>query len=378
MDDRHEVRAAETVLAEPLRRDDATILEDVRDDERLAVLGDPARQPLVERDPAVRIRGGEALVRRTRAASRVRPASSATQSPTAFASMSCAAARAISRRTWSRSSDEAMTPDSRASPWSRASRRSTAAFSSRSRSSSISGGFAAHRLTPLDWLRRPAPCIRSAGTDTAAASSPARAHAAQQYARPASTRQLHAGFVQPPAVASGAAAIPPGNFGVVVVGSLTARPPSPRVPSARQGGDRSVSRDEGPALSTRQSVERRRRGPDARNYQETRAFRHARPPFCPMRAPAGPEPGERGHAPCSTTAHDNGFLDSRQHSPLELPRVQLGHAPGLDTLCGCLDIREWSRVNRAFCELLHRTRPPIDRIASRAEMYASSSFALTA
>ena len=52
--------------------------------------------------------------------------------------------------------------------------------------------------------------------------------------------------------------------------------------------------------------------------------------------------------------------------------------PG-STLCvGCLDIREWSRVNRAFCELLHRTQPPIDRIASRAEMYASSSFALTA
>jgi hypothetical protein len=34
-------------------------------------------------------------------------------------------------------------------------------------------------------------------------------------------------------------------------------------------------------------------------------------------------------------------------------------------------------VNRAFCELLHRTQQ-IDRIASRAEMYASSRFALTA
>jgi hypothetical protein len=30
--------------------------------------------------------------------------------------------------------------------------------------------------------------------------------------------------------------------------------------------------------------------------------------------------------------------------------------PG-STLCvGCLDIREWSRVNRAFCDLLHRAR----------------------
>ena len=52
--------------------------------------------------------------------------------------------------------------------------------------------------------------------------------------------------------------------------------------------------------------------------------------------------------------------------------------PG-STLCvGCLDIREWSRVNRAFCELLHRDRSPIDRIAGRAEMYAPPRFALTA
>ena len=30
--------------------------------------------------------------------------------------------------------------------------------------------------------------------------------------------------------------------------------------------------------------------------------------------------------------------------------------PG-STLCvGCLDIQEWSRVNRAFCDLLHRPR----------------------
>lgn len=29
----------------------------------------------------------------------------------------------------------------------------------------------------------------------------------------------------------------------------------------------------------------------------------------------------------------------------------------LDGLCpGCVEIREWSRVNRAFCQLLHRVR----------------------
>ena len=51
--------------------------------------------------------------------------------------------------------------------------------------------------------------------------------------------------------------------------------------------------------------------------------------------------------------------------------------PG-STLCvGCLDIREWSRVNRAFCELLHRTQP-IDRASSHPEMHASAGFALTA
>jgi hypothetical protein len=51
--------------------------------------------------------------------------------------------------------------------------------------------------------------------------------------------------------------------------------------------------------------------------------------------------------------------------------------PG-STLCvGCLDIREWSRVNRAFCELLHRTRPH-DRTAAHAEIYGPTSFALSA
>ncbi len=51
--------------------------------------------------------------------------------------------------------------------------------------------------------------------------------------------------------------------------------------------------------------------------------------------------------------------------------------PG-STLCvGCLDIREWSRVNRAFCELLHRT-DPITHASGRLERYAPSPFALTA
>ena len=51
--------------------------------------------------------------------------------------------------------------------------------------------------------------------------------------------------------------------------------------------------------------------------------------------------------------------------------------PG-STLCvGCLDIREWSRVNRAFCELLHRTQP-IDRPAGHPGIYVSAGFALTA
>ena len=50
--------------------------------------------------------------------------------------------------------------------------------------------------------------------------------------------------------------------------------------------------------------------------------------------------------------------------------------PG-STLCvGCLDIREWSRVNRAFCELLHRAQP-LDRASGRTEIYAAAGFALT-
>lgn len=31
--------------------------------------------------------------------------------------------------------------------------------------------------------------------------------------------------------------------------------------------------------------------------------------------------------------------------------------PGSMLCVGCLDIREWSRVNRAFCDLLHRAHP---------------------
>ena len=32
--------------------------------------------------------------------------------------------------------------------------------------------------------------------------------------------------------------------------------------------------------------------------------------------------------------------------------------PGSKLCIGCLDIREWSRVNRAFCNLLHRPKDP--------------------
>jgi hypothetical protein len=51
--------------------------------------------------------------------------------------------------------------------------------------------------------------------------------------------------------------------------------------------------------------------------------------------------------------------------------------PG-STLCvGCLDIREWSRVNRAFCDLLHRTQS-VDRAAHHVRMYEAAGLALTA
>ena len=30
---------------------------------------------------------------------------------------------------------------------------------------------------------------------------------------------------------------------------------------------------------------------------------------------------------------------------------------GLDLCVGCLDIREWSQLNRAFCDLIHRDQP---------------------
>ena len=65
MDDRHDVRAPEVVLPEPLHGEDAPVREDVRDDQGLAVRGDPAGQPLLELDAAARVRGGELARRRT-------------------------------------------------------------------------------------------------------------------------------------------------------------------------------------------------------------------------------------------------------------------------------------------------------------------------
>ena len=36
--------------------------------------------------------------------------------------------------------------------------------------------------------------------------------------------------------------------------------------------------------------------------------------------------------------------------------------PGSSLCVGCLDIREWSRVNRAFCDLLHRDQPRVSAV----------------
>jgi hypothetical protein len=55
----------------------------------------------------------------------------------------------------------------------------------------------------------------------ASAPSAARAQARQQKRRPLSTRQLQAGFAQPPDVTSGAASIPPGNLGMGGDGGVT-------------------------------------------------------------------------------------------------------------------------------------------------------------
>src|SRR6185503_17383644 len=61
-----------------------------------------------------------------------------------------------------------------------------------------------------------------------------------------------------------------------------------------------------------------------------------RPPFCRIPVYSGCVAGSAGHAPCSTTPLNDGFLDSRQLRPLQLPRVRVGNAPRLDTLCRML------------------------------------------
>ena len=103
VDDRHDVRAPEAVLPEPVHREDAPVREDVRDDQRPG--GASATQPGSPSSNAMRRRGYVAASRASEKArgSSVRVASSATQSPTAGASISCAAARAISLSTSSRS-----------------------------------------------------------------------------------------------------------------------------------------------------------------------------------------------------------------------------------------------------------------------------------
>ena len=61
VDDRHDVGTAEAVLPEPVHREDASVREDVRDHDRLAVRGDPARQAIAEPEPAPGVRRGEVL-----------------------------------------------------------------------------------------------------------------------------------------------------------------------------------------------------------------------------------------------------------------------------------------------------------------------------
>ncbi len=45
--------------------------------------------------------------------------------------------------------------------------------------------------------------------------------------------------------------------------------------------------------------------------------------------------------------------------------------PGFDLCVGCLDIHEWSRVNRAFCEFFHRT-PRLTEMGDRALLEPST------
>ena len=117
--------------------------------------GSPSSSPMLRRGYVAPSRSSESARASSVPASRRPP-----RAPTAGASISCAAARAtrghlvqIERR--------AMRPDSRAIP-EPASRQSAAAFSRRSRSSRPPASPASRRHP----LRRPAPCIRSAGTGT--------------------------------------------------------------------------------------------------------------------------------------------------------------------------------------------------------------------
>ena len=150
--------------------------------------------------------------------SSVRAASSATQSPTAGAPTSSAAARrdlAEDLVEVERRRDDARQPgDLLEAGEPPVGGRTLAAQPARSRrpaSSRSRAGPAAQKtrsVHPKCWHRH------------ASAPSPTRAQARQQWARPASTRQLHAGFAQPPAVTSGAAAMPPGNFGTGGAGAV--------------------------------------------------------------------------------------------------------------------------------------------------------------
>src|SRR5262249_18569537 len=110
---------------------------------------------------------------------------------------------------------------------------------------------------------------------------------------------------------------------------------------------------------------------------ETRVFAHLRHPrrLPPPRADA--RAGEAGTNIARLVRSDmaSSILDSSGLS--SCPLCGWATLPRSTPCLGCLPIRQWRRVNRAFCELLHRTQS-IDRLANHSEIYAPSSFALTA
>ena len=329
MDDRHDVRAPEVVLPEPLHGEDAPVREDVRDDQGLAVRGDPAGQPLLELDAAARVRGGELRVGERPRVERPRRLVGHPEPDGRRPHQLGRRARDLAEDLVEveRRRDDARQPGDLLEAGEPPVGGRTLAAQPRD-----PGGRPLPAHGRVRRLRRPAPCIRSAGTGM------------RRRPRPLARRPGSSGLGRRPR-------------GSCTPGSRS-RPPSPPAPRpCRRGTSAPEERARSGAASGTPSAAGRQ-GRDTAVSPPVGARRQvAVTPAAEAGSEAGPQPsgntrlssrcrlslrlppraresGSKAGMALALLLRPYGFFDPELLGPLELPRLRVGDAPRLHALRG--------------------------------------------